>query len=144
MELSKIQNNIDEFYLSSLINEIKKKNIPNIQLVNKLKSIKNEINDILLTETENDSVKENEYSEDFYYKKPWTKLSLVHKTIKMKEFVKALIIKDDKDMNELKKKLISLIKKKILTKKDSVKYDAINARIISIPSLKYLNGKYVI
>ena len=35
-----------------------------------------------------------------------------------------------------------MIKNKKLTKKNEVEYDAINGKIISIPSLKYKNNNY--
>ena len=84
------------------------------------------------------------YSEDYLYKKPWTKLTNVHKMIKIKEFVNKLLINDEKDKDELKKKLVGMIKTKKLTKKDMVKYDSINGRVIAIPILKYKNGKYLV
>ena len=87
---------------------------------------------------------EIKYSEDYLYKKPWTKLTSVHKMIKVKEFVNKLMINDEKDKNELKKKLVSMIKSRKLTKKDMVKYDSINGRVIAIPILKYKNGKYLV
>ena len=43
-----------------------------------------------------------------------------------------------------KKKLVGLIKKKILSKKNKVNYDDGKGRIISIPDLVYQNGKYFI
>ena len=86
----------------------------------------------------------NEFSDDYLYKKPWTKLSSIHKIIKVKEFVQKLIINKEEDREKLKDSLINLINNKKLTKKDMVKYDSINARIIGIPSLKYSNGKYFI
>jgi len=86
----------------------------------------------------------NEFSDDYLYKKPWTKLSSIHKIIKIKEFVQKLIINKEEDREKLKDSLINLINSKKLTKKDMVKYDSINARIIGIPSLKYSSGKYFI
>ena len=35
-----------------------------------------------------------------------------------------------------------MIKNKQLTKKNEVEYDAVNGKIISIPSLKYKNNNY--
>jgi len=89
-------------------------------------------------------VQEIQYSEDYLYKKPWTKLTSVHKMIKMKEFVNKLLINNEDDKNDLKKKLVGLIKTKKLTKKNMVKYDSINGRVIAVPILKYKNGKYLV
>jgi len=85
-----------------------------------------------------------EYSEDYLYKRSWTKLTSVHKIIKVKEFVNKLMINDQQDKDELKKKLVGMIKTNKLTKKDMVKYDSINGRVIAIPILKYKNGKYLV
>ena len=69
-------------------------------------------------------------------------MSVIHKVIKVKEFVKKLIIQKDEDREKLKDTLISLINTKVLTKKEMVKYDIQNGRIIGIPNLKYSEGKY--
>ncbi len=82
------------------------------------------------------------YSEDFVYKKPWNKLNIIHKKIKMEEFVNNLTIDDLEIKKLLKNQLVLMIKTKQLTKKNEVEYDAINGKIISIPSLKYKNNNY--
>tara|TARA_A100001015_G_scaffold32189_1_gene35779 strand:+ start:834 stop:1409 length:576 start_codon:yes stop_codon:yes gene_type:complete len=86
--------------------------------------------------------KSNEYSDDYLYKKPWTKLANIHKIIKVKEFVNKLIINTEESREKLKDSLIELINKKILTKKDMVKYDVTHGRIIGIPKLTFKDGKY--
>ena len=48
----------------------------------------------------------------------------------------------EKDRVKLKDELVVLIKEKILTKKENVKYDEVNGKIISLPNLQYKNGKY--
>ena len=78
------------------------------------------------------------------YKKPWTKLSEVHKIIKLREFVNKLLIENDDKKKQLKIKLKQLVKKKVLTRKNTVKYDSNKGRVISIPSLIYQNGEYLI
>jgi hypothetical protein len=55
-----------------------------------------------------------------------------------------LLINDENEKNELKEKLINMIKTKIITKKDSILYDSTKGKIISIPNLQFINGKYVI
>uniref|UniRef100_A0A6C0HX04 Uncharacterized protein n=1 Tax=viral metagenome TaxID=1070528 RepID=A0A6C0HX04_9ZZZZ len=82
------------------------------------------------------------YSEDFVYKKSWNKLNIIHKKIKMEEFVNNLIIDDSEIKKLLKNQLVLMIKNKQLTKKNEVEYDAVNGKIISIPSLKYKNNNY--
>lgn len=85
-----------------------------------------------------------EFSDDYLYKRPWTKLSNIHKAIKMKEFVQKLIIRKNEDRDKLKETLLELINSKVLTKKDMVKYDSVNGRIIGIPCLSFSNGRYYV
>ena len=100
-------------------------------------------NDLLTSPTKNDTSDSNlEFSDDYLYKKPWTKLAAIHKIIKVKEFVQKLIINKNEDREKLKDSLITLVNNKKLTKKDMVKYDSVNGRIIGIPNLKYSNGRY--
>lgn len=87
---------------------------------------------------------EEEYSDDYLYKKPWSKLANIHKIIKMKEYVNKLLINNNEDRERLKETLAKLINKKILTKKDMVIYDVHNGRITSIPKLVYKEGKYYV
>ena len=83
-----------------------------------------------------------EYSDDYLYKKPWTKLSNIHKTIKIKEYIGKLLIDNSEDRDRLKDTLVNLLNKKILTKKDMVKYDNMKGIIISIPKLVFKENKY--
>ncbi len=92
-----------------------------------------------LTHTENNTESENIYSEDFVYKKPWNKLNIIHKCIKMQEYVNNLNIDDPEMKKHLKNHLVTMIKNKKLTKKTDVEYDHINGKIISVPSLQYNN-----
>ena len=85
-----------------------------------------------------------QYTDDYLYLKPWTKLTAIHKIIKIKEYVNMLLIKDEKNKIELKEKLIDMVKNKIITKKDSVFYDFTKGKIISIPNLQFINGEYII
>ena len=87
-------------------------------------------------------VTEHNNGEEIYYKKPWVKLNVVHKIIKIKEFVNELKINLEEDREKLRGELIELIKNKTLTKKDKIKYDETNMKIVSIVDLEYNNGKY--
>ncbi len=91
------------------------------------------------SETENH--KQIFYDDDLY-KKPWVKLNSIHKILKIKEFVNNLKINSEKDRSELKDELVTLIKTKILTKKEKVNYDEVTGKIISLTNLQYKNGKY--
>ena len=82
------------------------------------------------------------FSDEELYKKPWVKLNSIHKILKIKEFVNGLKIESEKDRVELRDQLVDLVKMKILSKKEKVKYDEVNGKIISLTNLQYKNGKY--
>jgi len=127
-------------YYNSLKKSLNKINITNYD--NDLECI---LSDENYTDTETTSAifSENTNCEEFYYKKPWNKLNIIHKKIKIKEFVNKLIIKSD-EKQKLNKKLINLLNDKKLNKKDDVDYDSINGKIISISILKCKNNEYYI
>ncbi len=117
--------------------EYKKKSSPDITITesnNATETNDNHIHDMQDTDIT--------YSEDFVYKKPWNKLNIIHKKIKMEEFVNNLTIDDLEIKKLLKNQLVLMIKNKQLTKKTEVEYDAVSGKIISIPSLKYKNNNY--
>lgn len=82
-----------------------------------------------------------EIVDDFHFKKPWIRLQYIHKICKLKEFVSKLLI-DEEEQEKLIIKLINLLDNKFFMKKDKVKYDKIKGLIVSIPDLKYIDGKY--
>ena len=82
------------------------------------------------------------FSDEGCYNKNWIKLNPIHKILKIKEFVNGLKINNKKDKNDLLDKLIDSVKTKILTKKESVNYDEINGKIISLTNLEYKDNKY--
>ena len=82
------------------------------------------------------------YTEDFVYKKPWNKMNIIHKKIKLDEYVNNLDIEDLEIKKHLKSQFVLMLKNKKLTKKNEVEYDAVNGKIISIASLKYKNNNY--
>ena len=84
------------------------------------------------------------YSEEYMYRKPWNKLNAIHKIIKIKEFISNLQFDDNEMKNNIKDKLVLMIKDKKLTKKTDINYDSINGIILSIPVLQYNNNKYII
>ena len=159
MNLEIISNKLEIKYYNNIIKYCQKTNNEHNRFIKKLKSLQ-ELKDSLTESEMNTSVvednksavddnntsesKEVVYSDDYLYKKPWTKLSNVHKIIKVKEFVSKLLINDKNDKEKLKKDLIGLIKTRKLTKKEQVKYDPIKGRVIAIPILSFKNGKYLI
>lgn len=81
--------------------------------------------------------------EDFYYKKPWNKLNIIHKKIKIKEFINNLLLTKQKKKT-LIDKLIHLLNEKKLNKKNEIDYDSNNGKIITITILKCKNDEYFI
>jgi hypothetical protein len=95
------------------------------------------------TETETEQKAYSDITDDYIYKKPWNKLNVIHKIIKMKEFVNNLTIDDVEMKKHLKNQLVLMIKNKQLTKKNDVEYDHHIGRIISIPQLKYKDNTFI-
>ena len=147
--IQNIQNLLEINYLSNLIkscekNGLNKKYILEEKLLklSQNSEIKNTIpSNISNTESPTTST---QYTDDYLYLKPWVKLNTIHKIIKIKEYINMLLINDENEKNELKEKLINMIKTKIITKKDSILYYSTKGKIISIPNLQFINGKYVI
>ena len=148
-----IKDNLELNYINNLIKTCEKNNINKDILLKILEKKNKSISDTSETKRMsldingtkiNQDSPLNSFSDDYLYQKPWTKLTAIHKIIKIKEFITSLEIKDEKEKLEIKEKLIELVKNKILTKKDSVIYDPIKAKIISIQSLQFKEGKYII
>jgi hypothetical protein len=162
LDIQKIQENLNITYLTNLIKACEKNNIVNDILQGKLdklresetKSETKSPKPILRNVSKNslntkgnpntDSPTSNQFSDDYLYQKPWTKLTAIHKIIKIKEYTNSLLIKDESEKADLREKLVNLIKNKVLTKKESVLYDPVKSKIISIPSLQFKGGKYII
>ena len=126
-----IKNNIDNQYVMDYIDKITKKDI-----------IK-EITEDKKQNTETDTANIISITSDVnLYKKSWSKLNIIHKTIKIKEFVNNLKINSEKNREKIKNELIDLLKKKVLTKKDKVNYDEEKGVIVSLTELEYNNGMY--
>lgn len=168
VDIQKIQENFYLTYLNNLVKACDKNNINSKMILEKINELKEkkDVDDLknkeeaklivrntsknslvnLSTNTDSptSATATNQFSDDYLYQKPWTKLTAIHKIIKIKEFVNSLLIKEANEKTELKEKIINLIKNKTLTKKDSVLYDPVKGKIISIPSLQFKNGKYII
>lgn len=138
MELDKYVSFLNTVYIQNLITYGEKNNINTDHLTNNL--------ELSVSESEKSEVSEKnlEFSEEYLYKKTWTKLSKIHKIIKIKEFINNLNIEKENIKNNLEKELTKLVKNNILTKKNMVNYDQNNSKIISIPNLSYKSGKYII
>ena len=96
------------------------------------------------TEQVETEIKEKEvFQDNDHYKKPWTKLNVIHKILKMKEFINNLKDISTMDKEMLKEQLCQLIKDKVLSKKEKVNYDMVNGKIISLLDLQYKDNKYI-
>jgi len=144
--IQNIKNLLEINYLSNLIKSCEKNGLNKKYLLEEkiLKLSENsEIKNTIPNNTESPTTS-TQYTDDYLYLKPWVKLNTIHKIIKIKEYINMLLINDENEKNELKEKLINMIKTKIITKKDSILYDSTKGKIISIPNLQFINGKYVI
>jgi len=144
--IQNIQNLLEINYLSNLIKSCEKNGLNKKYILEEklLKLSENsEIKNTIPNNTESPTTS-TQYTDDYLYLKPWVKLNTIHKIIKIKEYINMLLINDENEKNELKEKLINMIKTKIITKKDSILYDSTKGKIISIPNLQFINGKYVI
>lgn len=161
MDIEFINKKLEIKYYKSVKQTMEKMEIDESWLNDHLKKLSEEfLTDNKLTETITDKKKETVnsssetekiektenhkqiFADDDLYKKPWQKLNSIHKILKVKEFVNNLKMDSEKDRIKLKDELVCLIKEKILTKKEKVKYDEVNGKIISLPNLQYKNGKY--
>jgi hypothetical protein len=150
IDFTNIEKSLEILYLNNLIKACEKNNInkdllqKKIESLNKQKQIDKTLSKTVSNQSLNNATESPQYSDDYLYQKPWTKLTAIHKIIKIKEYVNSLLINIESDKIILKEKLVELVKDKILTKKDSVLYDSTKGKIISIPTLEYKEGKYLI
>jgi hypothetical protein len=150
IDFTNIEKSLEILYLNNLIKACEKNNInkdllqKKIESLNKQKQLDKTLTKTISNQSLNNATESPQYSDDYLYKKPWTKLTAIHKIIKIKEYVNSLLINIESDKIILKEKLVELVKDKILTKKDSVLYDSTKGKIISIPTLEYKDGKYLI
>ena len=152
LNMETIEKSLEINYLTNLIKACEKNGLNKDLLEKKISLIleesetnaniiKNSNSSLSLNSSESPST--DQFSDEYLYLKLWTKLSAIHKIIKIKEYVNMLLITNAKDKDELKEKLIELVKNKTITKKDTVLYDSTKGKIISIPNLQFLNGKYI-
>ncbi len=136
--MEKLKQNMINMYYNNLESHAKKHKI-DINLPNTT-DINYDDNTFTPTLTEEPSTETN--VDDFVYKKPWNKLNIIHKIIKMKEFVNELKIEDIEMKKHLKNQLVTMLKNKKLTKKSDVDYDGVNGKIITVHSLQCKNNTY--
>ena len=150
-----LENQMEMTYINNLIKMCEKNNINKDMLIEKIKKLQqgknqsNESSDTVDTVDTIDAVSEShssikQYDDNYLYQKQWAKMAPIHKIIKIKEFINSLQINDSNQKQQLKDKLIEMVKNKTLTKKNSVEYDSINAKIINIPILQFKDEHYFI
>jgi hypothetical protein len=153
MDIDLINKKMEIKYYKSILQSLNKQEIIESWLNNHLNKLYNELPKEKLSETFTEKKKdvnsssetENHkqiFADDDLYKKSWQKLNSIHKILKVKEFINNLKMDSEKDKIKLKDELVELIKNKVLTKKENVKYDEINGKIITLPNLQYKDGKY--
>jgi hypothetical protein len=141
---------VNKKMIENKINLLKADNIMEETIEKKTELLQDSIVSEKQNNTENNDKKTSsetppqKYNDDYLYKKQWNKLTAIHKKIKVKEFVNMLLIDNDSEKDEIRNKLSMLIDKKELTKKEAVIYDSSKGLIVSIPLLKFTNGKYVV
>jgi hypothetical protein len=120
IELSQTNNSEKKEIIQKIIN-----NIENIQEANDPNKNKNILSDF----TNN------------VYHQPWTKLKVFHKEDRINKFVDDKF-KNDPNKDEILQLLIDKCKDGYLNKKEVVNYDTVTGKIIEIPLLKIVEGKY--
>lgn len=151
MEFEKIIDDLYSKYLLTLISYMKNNNI-DYKWIERQLPINNINSDISI---ESESITENQKSRDVLstenkstlstdnlYNKPWTRLNLIHKKLKIKEYVNNLDFINKDEKLTLINELIVLLDSKVLTKKNTINYDENIGKIISIYNLEYKDNKY--
>jgi hypothetical protein len=137
--MERLKQNMINIYYNNLESHAKKNKIEiNLPKTN----IQQNYDDNTFTPTLTEEPATETNLDDFMYKKPWNKLNIIHKIIKMKEFVNELNIEDTEMKKHLKTQLVTMLKNKKLTKKSDVDYDAVNGKIITVHSLQCKNNTY--
>ena len=141
LDFDSIKNNLNILYINNLIKTCEKNDIDKDVLNEALEKLIIPVEEIKKVPSSS-NLSPSETNTEYLFQKQWNKLNLVHKKIKIKEFVNTLELKDESQKQIIRDKLIALLDNKILTKKDSVLYDVAKTKIISIPMLQFKDGKY--
>jgi predicted metal-dependent TIM-barrel fold hydrolase len=129
----------NNYYQNLIIQYEKNKSTKYINHLKKL--IQNNIDSEIVSESI--TMTEKNLSEDYVYRKQWNKLNIIHKKIKLKEFVNKLHTSSD-NKKELLGKVLKMLVSKNFNKNNDVNYDHVNGHIVSIPILKFKDDKYYI
>jgi hypothetical protein len=142
--LEQIKDTLRIKYLNNLLT-LYKKNSNEFNIIKKnINKYDNTVYDLYTAtekNVESEKVSESEKI-DYLYLKPWTKLTLIHKIIKIKEFINNLEINDINKKEILKDELIEIMKNKKI--KNKINYDEVNGKILSISNLAFENNTYIL
>jgi hypothetical protein len=142
--LEQIKDTLRIKYLNNLLT-LYKKNSNEFNIIKKnINKYDNTVYDLYTAtekNVESEKVSESEKI-DYLYLKPWTKLTLIHKIIKIKEFINNLEINDTNKKEILKDELIEIMKNKKI--KNKINYDEVNGKILSISNLAFENNTYIL
>jgi hypothetical protein len=150
--LETLQLNLNIIYLNNLINGFSKLNINCENIKKKLSKLNNNTHDIqtysiseqknkIITDMTEKGITETE-TIDYLYLKPWSKLTQIHKIIKIKEFINNLNILDQTEKENITCKLIDQIKERKI--KNKINYDDTKGKILFISNLLLENDKYIL
>jgi len=150
--LESLQLNLNIKYLNNIINGCSKLNINCENIKKKLSKLNNDAQDIqsysiseqkikMVTDMNEKGITETE-TIDYLYLKPWSKLTQIHKVIKIKEFINNLNISDQIEKENITCKLIDQIKERKI--KNKINYDDSKGKILFISNLLLENNKYVL
>ena len=149
MIIDNINNYLQDNYYTNIKNYLQKNNINNDYINKHIKNIKyNEI--ISKSSSESNIMVESLqpiHYKDFdnnVYKKVWSKLNIIHKIIKIKEFIESLNITSITEKNELTNELIYLIRTNKIKNNENLTYDENNGKIKSLSNLQFDNDRYYI
>jgi len=161
--LENMQINLKIKYLNNLINGCSKSNINCNNVKLELNKYLQDNQNYSITESNNKITESNKITElnkinksdteksknitetetiDYLYLKPWSKLTQIHKVIKVKEFVNNLDIINQSEIEILKDNIINQIKEKKI--KNKINYDETKGKILSISNLSFDNNKYIL
>ena len=130
--IENLKKRINKNYYQNLLEYSKKlNNEKHIEL------IKNKIEDILII------TNELTFCDNYIYKKSWKKLNIIHKVLKIKEYINTNFQVSNQIRDSIINTLEELITKKHIDE-NNILYDLNNMKIISITILEYSNGAFKI
>jgi hypothetical protein len=127
---------------NKIINSDNKITDQNNKIIDQNNKITDQNNKISKSDTEKGGNITETETIDYLYLKPWSKLTQIHKVIKIKEFVNNLDIINQLEIEILKDNIINQIKEKKI--KNKINYDETKGKILSISNLSFNNDKYIL